>query len=73
MIDMHLRYDNMHNNEMFYVLICINNHIIFMYELHVITRERENKIEIKRIDLERTRERSKEEKKKSYSPLPSPL
>ena len=28
MIDMHSKYDNMHTNEMFYALICINNHII---------------------------------------------
>ena len=28
MIDMHSKYDNMHKNGMFYVLICINNRII---------------------------------------------
>ena len=28
MIDMHSKYDTMHKNEMFYVLIFINNHII---------------------------------------------
>ena len=28
MIDMHSKYDNMHKNEIFYALICINNHII---------------------------------------------
>ena len=28
MIDMYLNYDNMHKNEMFYALICINNHVI---------------------------------------------
>ena len=28
MIDMHSKYDNMHKNEMVYVLICINNLII---------------------------------------------
>ena len=28
MIDMHLKYDNMHKNGMFYALICINNHVI---------------------------------------------
>ena len=28
MIDMHSKYDNMHKNVMFYVLIYINNHII---------------------------------------------
>ena len=28
MIDMLSKYDNMHTNEMFYVLILINNHII---------------------------------------------
>ena len=28
MIDMHSKYDNMHNNGIFYALICINNHII---------------------------------------------
>ena len=28
MIDMHLKYDNMHKNEIFYALICINNDII---------------------------------------------
>ena len=25
---MHLKYDNMNTNEMFYTLICINNHVI---------------------------------------------
>ena len=28
MIDMHSKYDNMHENGMFYALICINNHIV---------------------------------------------
>ena len=28
MINMHSKYDNMYKNEMFYALICINNHII---------------------------------------------
>ena len=28
MIDMNAKYDNMHKNEIVYVLICINNHII---------------------------------------------
>ena len=28
MIEMHSKYDNMHQNGMFYALICINNHII---------------------------------------------
>ena len=28
MIDMHSKYDNMHKNEMFYTLICINNHVV---------------------------------------------
>ena len=28
MIDLHLKYDNMHKNGMFYALICINNHVI---------------------------------------------
>ena len=28
MIDMHLEYDNMHKNEIIYVLIFYNNHII---------------------------------------------
>ena len=28
MIDMHSKYDNMHENEMLYVLICINSHVI---------------------------------------------
>ena len=27
-IDMHSKYDNMHKNEMFYALVCINNYII---------------------------------------------
>ena len=27
MIDIH-KYDNMHRNEIFYVLICINNHVL---------------------------------------------
>ena len=26
-MDMHLKYDNMHENGMFYALICINNHV----------------------------------------------
>ena len=38
MIDIHSKYDNMHENEMFYVLVCINNHIIicinFMLSLY---------------------------------------
>ena len=25
---MHSKYDNMHNDEIFYALICINNHVI---------------------------------------------
>ena len=28
MIDMHLKFDNMHKNRIFYALIFINNHII---------------------------------------------
>ena len=28
MIDVHSKYDNMHKNEMFYVLICFNSHVI---------------------------------------------
>ena len=28
MIDMHSKYDSMYKNELFYVLICINNHLI---------------------------------------------
>ena len=28
MMNMHLKYDNMHRNVMFYILICINDHII---------------------------------------------
>ena len=28
MIDMNSKYDNMHTNEIFYALICINNHVI---------------------------------------------
>ena len=28
MIDMQSKYDNMHKNIIFYVLICINNHVI---------------------------------------------
>ena len=28
MIDMHSKYDKMHKNEIFYVLICINNRIV---------------------------------------------
>ena len=28
MIDMNLKYDNMHKNVIFYAEICINNHII---------------------------------------------
>ena len=28
MINMHSKYDNMHVNEIFYALICINNHVI---------------------------------------------
>ena len=31
MIDMHSKYDNMHKNGMFYVLICIINRIISCY------------------------------------------
>ena len=27
MIEMHSKYDNMHENGMFYTLICINNHV----------------------------------------------
>ena len=27
MIDMHSKYDNMHNNGIIYALICINNHV----------------------------------------------
>ena len=27
MIDIHSKYDNMHKNVIFYVLICINNHV----------------------------------------------
>ena len=38
MIDMHLKYDNMHKNEKFYALIYINNHVItsinFMLSTH---------------------------------------
>ena len=29
MLDMHLKYDNMHNNLMIYDLKCSNNHIIY--------------------------------------------
>ena len=32
MIDMHSKYDNMHKNEMFYALICINNNVIACYQ-----------------------------------------
>ena len=28
MMNMYLKYDNMHKNEKIYVLICINNHVI---------------------------------------------
>ena len=28
MIDMHSKFDNMHKNEMFYALLCINSHVI---------------------------------------------
>ena len=28
MIDMHSKYDNMHKNGIFYVFVCINNHVI---------------------------------------------
>ena len=27
MIEIHSKYDNMHENEMVYALICINNHV----------------------------------------------
>ena len=33
MIDMHSKYDNMHNNGMFYALIYINNYIIACYQM----------------------------------------
>ena len=36
MIEMHSKYDNMHTNEMFYALICINNHFFCLLRLHVI-------------------------------------
>ena len=39
MIKMHLKYDNMHTNGMFYALICINNHVFIMLILHVITQQ----------------------------------
>ena len=32
MIDMNSKHDNMHKNEMFYALICINNHIIIFID-----------------------------------------
>ena len=32
MIDIHLKYDNMHKNKMLYALIYINNHIISHYQ-----------------------------------------
>ena len=32
MIDMHLNYDNMHQNRIFYALICINKCIISCYQ-----------------------------------------
>ena len=35
MIDMNSKYDNMHNNEMFYILIYINNRIIACYQPHI--------------------------------------
>ena len=28
MVNIHSQYDSMHSNEMFYALICIDNHII---------------------------------------------
>ena len=31
MIYMHSKYDNIHKNRMFHILICINNHIISCY------------------------------------------
>ena len=42
MIDMHSKYDNMHKNEMFYALICINNHVIACY--HPLTQDIHNQI-----------------------------
>ena len=36
MIDIHSKYDNMDKSGMFYAVICINNHIFFMYNLHFI-------------------------------------
>ena len=33
MIDVHSKYDNMHENGMLYALICINNHLIIIINL----------------------------------------
>ena len=42
MIEMHSKYHNMHQNGMFYALICINNHIISCINCVLLTkRDRE--------------------------------
>ena len=40
MIDMHIKYDNIHKNIMYYVKICTNNHIITSIN-YILSRENE--------------------------------
>ena len=41
---MHSKYDSMHNNEIFYALICINNHVNSCYQgyprIHINTKSK---------------------------------
>ena len=60
MIEMHSKYDNMHTNGMFYVLICINNHVLSCYDC-ILSRvcEREEE-EGRERSGERERERARD-------------
>ena len=49
MIDIHSKYDNMHKNEMFYTLICINNHIISCI-IHMLSKLNKNDISYMKCD-----------------------